>query len=87
MGKEERENIARLAGGIRKYFRPHDLLEAAYASCLNIAAGMALDSMKLSFEKVTVQVGLDRSDETRAVFRYRIDISGSMDEEVCRNRL
>ena len=55
-------------GGSVKYFRPHDLLEAASASCLNMTTRMALDAMKLPCDNVTVRVGLDRSDEAKTVF-------------------
>jgi putative redox protein len=43
-------------GGSGKYFRPHDLLEAALASCLNITTRMVLEAMNLSCDKVTVKV-------------------------------
>lgn len=68
-------------GGSGKYFRPHDLLESAYASCLNITARMVLDDMNVSYDAVTVKVELDRSDEAKTVFKYQIDISGPIEKE------
>jgi len=68
-------------GGSGKYFRPHDLLEAALASCLNITTRMVLEAMNLSCEKVTVKVELDRSDEAKTVFKYEIDIAGAIENE------
>lgn len=68
-------------GGSGEYFRPHDLLESAYASCLNITTRMILDSMKLPYDEVTVKVELDRSNEVKTIFKYHIDISGSIDKE------
>lgn len=68
-------------GGSGAYFRPHDLLEAAYASCLNITARMVLDAMNVSYDGVAVKVELDRNDEAKTVFKYEIDIKGSIDEK------
>ncbi len=35
-------------GGSGQYFRPHDLIEAGFASCLNITARMVVNSMNLA---------------------------------------
>ncbi len=67
-------------GGNGNHFRPHDLLEAAYASCLTITARMILDSLKIPYEGVTVKVELERRDEG-TVFHYHIDIAGTLDEK------
>jgi putative redox protein len=74
-------DVAEEKGGSGKYFRPHDLLEAAYASCLNITTRMVLDSLTLPYEEVTVKVELDRRDDTKTIFTYHIDIVGTVDEE------
>jgi len=68
-------------GGSGKYFGPHDLLEAAFAACLNITARKIMDSMSVTYDGVTVKVVLDKSDEAKTVFKYQIDISGSVDRE------
>lgn len=74
-------------GGSGHYFRPHDLLEAAYASCLNITIRMVLDSLKLPYEAVTVRVELDRKDEAKTVFTSHTEIVGAIDEETKRRVL
>ncbi|GMA62196.1 OsmC family protein [Alicyclobacillus fastidiosus] len=74
-------------GGSGKHFRPHELLEAGYASCLNITTRMVLDSMSLSYGAVTVNVKLDRSDPAKSVFKYQIEIEGLLDEEIKRTVL
>src|SRR5450631_2549370 len=74
-------------GGSGKYFRPHDLLEAAYASCLNITIRMVLVSLKLPYEAVTVMVELDRKDEAKTVFTSDIEIVGAIDGETKRRVL
>lgn len=69
-------------GGSGKYFRPHDLIESGYAACLHITTRMVLDSMKVTYDEVTVQVELKRDDETKTIFNYHIDIIGEIDEEI-----
>ncbi|MGG4108088.1 OsmC family protein [Paenibacillus lautus] len=74
-------DVADDKGGSGKYLRPHDLIESAYASCLNITTRMILDSMNLAYDGVTVKVELDRSNEVKTIFKYQIDISGSIDKK------
>lgn len=68
-------------GGSGNYFRPHDLIESGYAACLNITTQMVLDSMNLSYDEITVKVELDRNHEDKTIFKYKIDISGSIAKE------
>ncbi|CAG7635977.1 OsmC family protein [Paenibacillus allorhizosphaerae] len=77
-------DVTKEKGGSGQHFRPHDLIEAGFASCLNITTRMVLDSMNLGYEDVTVQVDLDRSSDARTIFNYRIDIAGELDEETKR---
>lgn len=72
-------------GGRGKSFRPHDLLCAALASCLNIAVRMALDSRSLPYERVKVNVDLDRIREGQTKFLYGIEIVGDLPEETKRH--
>ncbi|GAA3595069.1 hypothetical protein GCM10022419_092940 [Nonomuraea rosea] len=59
--------------------RPHELLEAALASCMTISARMALDERGLADVKVSVSVTLERADaETR--FRYDLVLDPPVDE-------
>lgn len=67
-------------GGNGKYFRPHDLIEAGYASCLNITTRMVLDSMNINYEEIIVKVELDRENEDKTIFKYKVDIIGDIDE-------
>jgi putative redox protein len=81
-GKEEiYADVAQEKGGSGNFFRPHDLLEAAYASCLNITTRMVLDSLNIPYEAVTVKVELERRDEV-TIFHYDIDIAGTIDEKM-----
>nr|BBH87593.1 hypothetical protein KTC_23440 [Thermosporothrix sp. COM3] len=67
-------------GGSGQHFRPHDLLEAAYAACLNMTTRMVLESMQLPYQEVCVRVELDRSAEASTTFRFHIEIVGDLDE-------
>jgi len=68
-------------GGGNVGFRPHDLLEAALASCLNIWVRMYADAHSIPLERVTATVCLDRSRPEKAVFKYAIDLKGAITED------
>ncbi|QIS20052.1 OsmC family protein [Nocardia terpenica] len=53
--------------------RPHELLEAALASCMTISARMALVEAGAPDAEVRVRVELDRADGT-TTFRYELDL-------------
>ena len=72
-------------GGKGQYLRPHDLLCAAFASCLNITTRMILERKKIKFEKVIVKVDLDRSEEKKTKFLYDVDIIGDILIETKKN--
>lgn len=74
-------DVTQEKGGSGQYFRPHDFLEAAYASCLNITTRMILDYMKIKYEKITVKVDLNRENEDKTIFKYSVDIDGDIDED------
>lgn len=49
-------------------FRPHELLEAALARCINITIRMCADKYSIPLSKVTTTVRLNRSNPDEAVF-------------------
>jgi putative redox protein len=65
-------------GGGNAGFRPHEFLEAALASCLNIWIRMSAAKHNIPLTNVSTAVGLikDRPDE--AVFEYDITLNGSL---------
>ena len=67
-------------GGGNSGFRPHDLLEAALASCINMTVRMYADSHAIALVGVTTRVTLDRSDPQAVVFRYEVDLDGELTE-------
>jgi len=60
-------------------FRPHELLEAAVAACMNISARLKADDMGVGPVEVATEVSLDRSDG-RAVFRGKVRVGGELTE-------
>ena len=53
-------------------FRPHELLEAALACCMNMSLRMAAEKHAIPLGEVDVIVSLDRSDGQGPVFGYRV---------------
>jgi putative redox protein len=68
-------------GGQGDGFRPHELLEAALASCMNIYIQMAARNHKMPLEQVTTQVSLNREHEGEAIFEYQIQLIGNLTDE------
>lgn len=66
-------------GGKGEHFRPHDLICAGYASCLNINIRMILEQMSLKYDKVITKVDIDR-EEDRTTFLYYVEIMGDIDD-------
>lgn len=68
-------------GGLGAGFRPHELLEAALASCMNMSVRMYAERHFLPLEKVLVRVSLNRSQPNRVVFEYNLDMEGPLTDE------
>jgi len=65
-------------GGQHSGFRPHDLLEAALATCVNMTVRMYADNQAIPLRSVTTKVSIDRSLPDEAVFRYEVDLDGEL---------
>ena len=65
-------------GGGNSGFRPHDLLEAALATCLNMWLRMYADNHAIPVSHIETTVSLDRSRDDEAVFNYSLDLSGDL---------
>ena len=68
-------------GGGNSGFRPHDLLEAALASCLAMWLKMYATNHGYAVSAVESTVSIDRSQPDETIFNYSIDISGELTEE------
>ncbi|MBI9083618.1 MAG: OsmC family protein [Desulfobacterales bacterium] len=73
-------------GGSGAGFRPHDLLEAALASCMNMSIRMFAQEHAIPLFSVSTTVTLDRSTPDETCFEYRVKLSGDL-SAVDRKRL
>ncbi len=65
-------------GGGGAGFRPHELLEAALATCMNMAATMYAEKHVIPLVQVVTKVTLDRSGSEQVVFSYSVELSGEL---------
>lgn len=65
-------------GGSNSGFRPHDLLEAALATCVNMTVRMYADNHGIPLTSVTARVSLDRSAPDQSTFRYDVEFAGDL---------
>lgn len=68
-------------GGRSGGFRPHDLLEAAVASCLCIVVRMAADKRGIPLAGVRASVALNRDAKDESVFEYSLELEGELTAE------
>lgn len=68
-------------GGTGQGIRPHELLEAALASCMNITLRMAMEKYNLPFNNIEVDVKLNRADPDKSKFEYTYRIDSNLDQE------
>ena len=68
-------------GGAGNGLRPHDLLEAAVAACMNITARMVAAEEGIDLSGVEVRVELDRTDPRRTAFRSAIELRGDLSDD------
>ncbi len=81
-GLELFADVSREKGGEGNGFRPHDLLCAALASCLNINLRMILAQRELEYDGVRVEVDLDRSEESKSIFCCELTIDGGLAQDI-----
>jgi putative redox protein len=73
-------------GGGGSGIGPHELVEAAYATCLSIWLRMNAEKHKIPLKEILTQVSLDRSIPGEVKFEYEIELFGPLSEDQ-RNRL
>lgn len=67
-------------GGANSGFRPHELLEAALASCMNMSLRMYAEQNGFPLTEVSVAVSLNRSDPGSPLFEYSVTLQGTLSE-------
>lgn len=67
-------------GGSGAGFRPHELLEAALASCMNITLRIFAEKHSIPLTSVSTTVKLDRNIPDKAIFNYALELTGPLSE-------
>jgi putative redox protein len=65
-------------GGSNSGFRPHELLEAAVACCMNMHIRMFAENHKMDVSKVKTEVSLNRNNPEFVAFEYKVKINGKL---------
>ncbi len=68
-------------GGAEQGFRPHELLEAALACCMNMSLRMHAEKLSISLSEVNVHVSLNRDDPEKPTFEYGVSFGKSLSSE------
>jgi putative redox protein len=68
-------------GGSGSGFHPHDLLEAAFACCLNMTLRRYADKHQIPLSEAKVSVSLNRDDPEQTVFDYGVELQGDLTAE------
>jgi putative redox protein len=69
-------------GGSDAGFRPHELLEASLACCLNMWLRMYADKNGIELPPLEIRVSIDRDRPEEAVFNYSIVWLGPIEPEM-----
>lgn len=67
-------------GGLEQGFRPHELLEAALACCMNMSLRMNAQKLSIPLECVHVHVSLNREDPAHPLFEYDVSMDATLSE-------
>lgn len=67
-------------GGSGAGFRPHELLEAALASCMNMTLRMFAEKHSIPLKSVSTTVKLDRNNPDEVIFNYALEFTGLLSE-------
>jgi putative redox protein len=77
-------DLPRSKGGAGDGFGPHDLLEAALATCIVITVRLAAEKRAIAIGDVSCRVRLDRSVPGPVHFRYSLWIEGDLTDDQSR---
>ena len=74
-------------GGGESGFRPHELLEAGFACCMNMSLRFYADEHSIPLAEVTTMVSINRDKAGEAVFEYSIELEGELTQKQRRELL
>lgn len=71
-------------GGTGLYIRPHELLEAALATCMNISIRIEAEKNNIKLDNVETTVILNRNNPTKTIFEYsfKVDSKQELDKTI-----
>ena len=67
-------------GGGASAMRPHELLEAALASCANMNIRIHADKYGIPLTKVVTKVSVDRTQPGKTIFNYSCSFEGTLSD-------
>jgi putative redox protein len=67
-------------GGSDLGFRPHELLEAALACCMNMSLRVFAEEHSIPLSSASTTVSLDRSRPDETCFEYSVQLSGDLSD-------
>ncbi|MDF0673463.1 MAG: OsmC family protein [Nitrospira sp.] len=67
-------------GGGGRGFRPHELLEAALANCMNMTVRMAAEKHAIPLSGVSVAVSLNRNTPDGPLCEYSVELPDGLSE-------
>jgi putative redox protein len=67
-------------GGLGNGFRPHELLEGALASCINISIRMIAKEKNIDIGEVETMVEVEKTD-TKTIFNYKIKLDDKLNAD------
>jgi putative redox protein len=67
-------------GGFGQGFRPHELLEAALATCLTMTVRIAAEKFGYPLIRAVARVELDRGNPEAIIFNCALDLDGELDD-------
>lgn len=68
-------------GGKGEGFGPHELLEAALATCITITARKYADKHQLALKSASCEVKLDRTNPDHLIMNYTLKLTGELSNE------
>ena len=73
-------DVPREKGGQGQGFGPHELLEAALATCMVMTAEMAAAKRGIDLQQTHCEVRIDRSIPGNVTFHYALNFEGTLSE-------
>jgi putative redox protein len=68
-------------GGLGNGFRPHELLESALASCMNISVRMKAKQLNIPLTAVEITVNVQTENKDKTIFEYNIQLHDDLTNE------